>query len=191
MYRGRSPSIRRCTRTLPIVCSSAERVVSALEPSFHGYGWRGAHKASRSPLSGVLPVLQRSRLDLLPLRYDIYARVCMLLGFSSFVQALAFYGQRTQTTAKACYESNSGVSRFDFDLQHFLYRFVILFHCFVGPMSMLRCRLSQRTHCGGVAWVLCSSRYGLCVRGGWVYWLLGFWIVGIGEWCWHDVVIPL
>ena len=25
------------------------------------------------------------------LRYDIYARVCMLLGFSSFVQALAFY----------------------------------------------------------------------------------------------------
>lgn len=26
-------------------------------------------------------------------RYDIYARVCMLLGFSSFVQALSFYGR--------------------------------------------------------------------------------------------------
>ena len=25
-------------------------------------------------------------------RYDIYARVCMLLGFSAFVQSLAFYG---------------------------------------------------------------------------------------------------
>ena len=43
--------------------------------------------------------------------------------------------------------------------------FVTLFHCFVSPMSMLRCPLSQRTHCGGVAWVLCGSCHGpLCWR---------------------------
>ena len=34
-------------------------------------------------------------------RYDIYARVCMLLGFSAFVQSLAFYGPSPGTMVRA------------------------------------------------------------------------------------------